>query len=72
MDAELIESRPLRARQRGERGQGLAEYALILGLIAIVVVGVLAALGNTVRTELYDNIACSIGNATNTQVPDNC
>lgn len=72
MDAELIESRPLRARQWDERGQGLAEYALILALIAIVVVGVLATLGNIVRTNLYDNIACDIGQATNTQVPDNC
>ena len=33
-----------------EEGQGLVEYGLILVLIAIVVVGVLAVLGNKVST----------------------
>jgi pilus assembly protein Flp/PilA len=33
-----------------EEGQGLVEYALILVLIAIVVIGVLTILGNKVST----------------------
>jgi pilus assembly protein Flp/PilA len=33
-----------------EEGQGLVEYALILVLIAIVVVGILTVLGNRVST----------------------
>jgi len=33
-----------------ENGQGLVEYALILVLIAIVVIGVLTLLGNKVST----------------------
>ncbi len=33
-----------------EEGQGLVEYALILVLIAIVVIGVLTLLGNKVST----------------------
>ncbi|MEO9255055.1 MAG: hypothetical protein ABI305_05915 [Tepidiformaceae bacterium] len=35
-------------RVQGESGQGLAEYALILGLIALVCVGALGALGSTI------------------------
>ena len=35
-----------------ERGQGLAEYALILSLIAIVVVAVLFFMGGNLRTIL--------------------
>ena len=34
---------------RGERGQGLVEYALILTLVAVVVIGVLTVLGLSVR-----------------------
>jgi pilus assembly protein Flp/PilA len=33
-----------------EEGQGLVEYALILVLIAIVVIGILSALGTRVST----------------------
>ena len=33
-----------------EEGQGLVEYALILVLIAIVVIGILTLLGNKVST----------------------
>jgi len=35
-----------------EEGQGLAEYALILSLIAIVVIGVLIVLGTQIQTIL--------------------
>jgi pilus assembly protein Flp/PilA len=35
-----------------EEGQGLVEYALILALIAIVVIGVLTALGSKVSNKM--------------------
>ncbi len=35
-----------------EEGQGLVEYALILALIAIVVIGVLSLLGGRVNEKL--------------------
>jgi pilus assembly protein Flp/PilA len=38
-----------------EEGQGLVEYALILVLIAIVVIGILTVLGNKVST-VFSNV----------------
>jgi pilus assembly protein Flp/PilA len=38
-----------------EEGQGLVEYALILVLIAIVVIGILTLLGNKV-SQVFSNI----------------
>jgi len=43
---------------RSEKGQGLAEYALILALIAIVAVVALLFLGGVIQT-----ILSTIGNA---------
>ena len=37
-----------------ERGQGLAEYALILGLIAVVAIAALLFLGTSVGTVLSE------------------
>jgi pilus assembly protein Flp/PilA len=37
-----------------EEGQGLVEYALILVLIAIVVIGILSVLGRTVSDVFVD------------------
>jgi pilus assembly protein Flp/PilA len=37
---------------RRQEGQGLAEYALILALIAVLVVGVLMFLGTNIQTIL--------------------
>lgn len=45
---------------RDEEGQGLAEYALILAGIAIVVIAVLIALGTNIQnifTRISDNLA---------------
>ena len=39
---------------RDEEGQGLAEYALILALIAVVAIIALIFLGNQVKTILSD------------------
>ena len=38
--------------RRKERGQGLAEYALILGLIAVVAIAALTFLGGTINDML--------------------
>ncbi len=43
-----------------EDGQGLVEYALILVLIAIVVIGVLTLLGGKVST-VFSNINSGLG-----------
>jgi pilus assembly protein Flp/PilA len=48
-----------RCLQRTENGQTLAEYALILGLIAIVSILAVTLLGNNVST-LMSNVAGSI------------
>jgi pilus assembly protein Flp/PilA len=37
-----------------QEGQGLAEYALILSLIAIVVIGVLFVLGGNIKNILSE------------------
>lgn len=37
---------------RGDRGQGLAEYALILGLVAIVAIVALLFLGGQISDKL--------------------
>ena len=38
--------------RRDERGQGLAEYALILALIAVVVIAAVTLLGTNINTIL--------------------
>ena len=51
--------RNLRDRSPDERGQGLAEYALILALIAIVAIVALIFLGSqvsTIITHVSDSI----------------
>ncbi|MFZ2957935.1 MAG: Flp family type IVb pilin [Candidatus Ozemobacteraceae bacterium] len=44
-----------------EQGQGLVEYALIIGLIAVVAIAALSASGSSIR-----NIFGSIGKTLNT------
>jgi Flp pilus assembly pilin Flp len=39
-------------RLGGERGQGLAEYALILGLIAVLAIAALTFLGGSISALL--------------------
>ncbi len=43
-----------------EDGQGLVEYALILVLVAIVVIGMLTLLGGRVG-EIFDEIRTALG-----------
>ena len=45
--------------RRDEDGQGLAEYALILALIAVVVIGAVTVLGGQIDT-IMRNVAGSI------------
>jgi len=45
---------------KNEDGQGLAEYALILALIAIVAVGAVTLLGGNI-TSILNSIAGDIG-----------
>ena len=62
---EVPRSRPMRSlrallmpaagTKTGQRGQGLAEYALILGLIAIVAIIALAFLGTSI-SGLFEDI----------------
>jgi Flp pilus assembly pilin Flp len=52
---------PLPARDNDERGQGLAEYALILALIAIVCIAALAFFGLQISSVLTDPINADIG-----------
>ena len=44
---------------RSQKGQGLAEYALILALIALVVIGAVVLLGGNIQT-IMNNVAGSI------------
>lgn len=53
------QSTAVRKATRGERGQGLAEYALILALIAIVSIVALLFLGgqiSSIITDISNNI----------------
>ncbi|MBA3469200.1 MAG: Flp family type IVb pilin [Herpetosiphonaceae bacterium] len=57
-------------RQRHVAAQGLVEYALILVLIAVVVVGALSVVGKK-TTDKLDNVQCQV-NETGTGAPPNC
>ena len=54
--------RALMARDDREAGQGLAEYALILALIAIVAVVAVTFMGQQVSTE-FSNIGNAVASA---------
>jgi len=51
------------AKLRSEEGQGLAEYALILVLVAIVCIGALIYLGTGINGVL-NNVAQNMANPT--------
>ncbi len=56
-----LNARTTSAREN-ERGQGLAEYALILGLIAIVAITSLIFLGSTISDLFWAPISEDFGN----------
>jgi pilus assembly protein Flp/PilA len=44
---------------RRDRGQGLVEYALILALVAIVVIGILILLGPAIGS-IFSNVSSAL------------
>jgi pilus assembly protein Flp/PilA len=48
------------ARRRGQRGQGMVEYAFILVLVAMVVLVSVVILGKQ-TSNLYSNISSGLG-----------
>jgi pilus assembly protein Flp/PilA len=48
---------------KDENGQGMVEYGLIIGLIALVVIGALVLLGPKIR-DLFESINDKIDEAT--------
>jgi len=46
--------------QKGEKGQDLAEYALLLGLIALIVILAVTLLGGNIST-LFSSLASAVG-----------
>lgn len=54
----------VRERLVMEDGQALIEYALILGLVALLTIGVLQALGANVST-LLDKVSSGMSSVTN-------
>ena len=56
----LIRRLGTRFRTRSERGQGLAEYALVIALVSIVTIGAVTELGQALYGVYYD-IVCALG-----------
>jgi len=50
----------LRRLGRDESGQDLIEYALLVGLVALVAVAAVTQVGETIRDVFWDVIAASI------------
>lgn len=48
--------RRLARRARDEKGQGLAEYALILGLVAVVAILALMTVGQDIKDLVFTTI----------------
>jgi Flp pilus assembly pilin Flp len=48
-------------RAGDEKGQGLAEYALLLGLIAVVAITALIFLGSSIEDLVFNEIANTLG-----------
>lgn len=57
---EYLKTLLLSKMPRSEKGQDLAEYALLIGLIAIFVIVAVALLGTNINT-IFNNIATYLG-----------
>ena len=51
---------PIIRRKRLNQGQGLAEYSLIISLVALACVGALVVLGRTTKSTIY-KVTCAAG-----------
>jgi pilus assembly protein Flp/PilA len=45
---------------KGRKGQGMVEYGLLIGLIAVVVIGALTVLGPQVKA-LFNSVVTALG-----------
>jgi len=45
---------------RNQKGQGMVEYGLILGLVAVVVVGILTSMGSQLQSK-FQTIVTALG-----------
>jgi pilus assembly protein Flp/PilA len=54
----------LASRLRGEKGQGMVEYGLIIALVAVVVIGVLTAMGSQVSSMFCKVVTALSGSCT--------
>ena len=52
--------RALRRIWRGDGGQDLIEYALLVGLVAVVAVGAVTEVGTTIKDVFWSVIAAAI------------
>ncbi len=44
----------IKERIKNKKGQGMVEYALIIGLIAVVVIGILTTMGTDILQKFTD------------------
>lgn len=56
---QVTDQRDDQGSARDEQGQGLAEYGLILGLIALIAIGAVMFLGSSMNT-MFSNLGTSI------------
>ncbi|OGO81319.1 MAG: hypothetical protein A2Y21_07115 [Clostridiales bacterium GWC2_40_7] len=54
--------------KESKKGQGMVEYGLIVGLIAIAVIAAIALLGDNI-SDLFNNVAGTLKDATPTAAP---
>lgn len=52
-----------------EEGQGMTEYGLVLGVIAIAVVGTLVALRDQIN-EMFQEVLSNVENRDNATIPE--
>ena len=55
----MLHSLAVALRQRGERGQTMAEYAVVLGVITLVIVAAIALLSGNI-TQAISNVSTRV------------
>jgi pilus assembly protein Flp/PilA len=58
----------VKANIKREEGQAMAEYGLILALIAVVVIGAVTVIGTSLKTK-FTSVASSLGGDVSGLVP---